>query len=106
MLDFLSDVFEFDVDTESDVINLGHLALKLVDSEKNPESTGVTFAFHLKDSNQLKEIQNKYNFFLYRKSQDPNNDRFPFVDEYHETSLQILDFDGRTWRFEIPTKEH
>lgn len=102
MLDFLSDVFEFDVDTESDIVNLGHFGLKLVDSSKNPESTGVTFAFQLREKNQLEEIKSKFDFFIYRKSQDPNSDRFTFVEECHESMLQILDFDGRTWRFELP----
>jgi len=105
MMDFLSDVFEFDVDTESDIINLGNLSLKLTDTTTNPESTGVTFAFQLRDLEQIKEIQNKYNFFLYRKSQDPNNERFKFVEQREEALLQILDFDGRTWRFEVLAKD-
>lgn len=105
MMDFLSDVFEFDVDTEQDLINLGHLTLKLIDTTINHESSGVTFAFQLKDPEQIKEIQNKFNFFLYRKSQDPNNERFKFIEQHEDASLQILDFDGRTWRFDILAKD-
>ena len=67
MMDFLSDVFEFDVDSENDLVENGALFLKLIelkDQEKeNFKSSGIKFAFKLKNPDQLKEILNKFNFF-------------------------------------------
>lgn len=109
MMDFLSDVFEFDVDTESDTITNGPLVLKLIESGDRgflPErDTGITFAFHLRKNEQMKEILNKYNFFLYRKSQDPNNEKFKFQDDCRDGRLKIRDFDGRTWQFDLLSLE-
>ena len=106
MTDFLSDVFEFDVDMESDCLSKGSLNVKLVDSpDFKHVSSGVTFAFKLKDADQMQEILDKFNFFLYRKAQDPNNEKFRFVEYCQENSLQFRDFDGRTWRFDLPAKD-
>lgn len=104
MLDFLSDVFEFDVDTENDTIVSGPLTLKLVEtSQKNVENgdSGITFAFKLKKNDQIKELLNKYKFFLYRKAQDPHNEKFKFYEDYQDDCLKIKDFDGRTWQFDL-----
>lgn len=106
MLDFLSDVFEFDVDTETDIITKGNLSLKIVEAQDAlaPSSSGVTFAFLLKAPDQIKEIQNKFKFFLYRKAQDPNHERLSFVETQSDRSLRIVDFDGRTWQFDLPAR--
>lgn len=106
MMDFLSDVFEFEVDSEEDIVTSGQLHLKLIElpsSEKQGfHTSGVTFLFKIKESSQLEEILSKYNFFLYRKEdktyseeicQSPNSNK----------SLSIKDIDGRIWQFDVET---
>lgn len=110
MMDFLSDVFEFDVDTENDTITKGPLSLKLVEENKHKAplenvQQGITFAFTLKQKEQVDEILSKFNFFLYRKSQDPENERLKFKEIDHDNGLMIHDFDGRTWKFDVSTQE-
>lgn len=106
MMDFLSDVFEFEVDPEEDIVTSGHLHLKLIEldpsDKKGFHTNGVTFLFKIKETSQLEEILSKYNFFLYRKEdktyseeicQSPNG----------ENSLSIKDIDGRIWQFDVET---
>ncbi len=104
MMDFLSDVFEFDVDVKNDTVSSGNLFLKLIESNDQEEfkSTGIVFAFKLKSPEQLKEILNKYNFFLYRKSPVERSLEAVQLDvkDYGE-SLSVKDIDGRTWRFDF-----
>ena len=108
MMDFLSDVFEFEVDAELDVVSSGTLNLKLVElhpsEKKGFHTNGITFAFRLKNKSQLKEILNKYNFFLYRK-EDKNivEEICQDIDADHERTLSIKDIDGRIWKFDVET---
>ena len=106
MMDFLCDVFEFEVDVKNDTVSNGNLYLKLVEFEKKYreefKSTGIVFAFKLKDPDQLKEIINKYNFFIYRKSSvDHSTEAWQVDQKEHGKSLSIKDIDGRTWRFDF-----
>ena len=108
MLDFLSDVFEFDVDSEQDIVTKGPLNLKLIElhpSEKKGFHTlGVTFLFKLKNSSQVKEILNKYNFFLYRKEDKSNLEEIWHEDGIDQNnSISIKDIDGRIWKFDVET---
>ncbi len=108
MMDFLSDVFEFDVDSEHDLVTSGALNLKLVEldapEKKGFHSSGITFAFKLKNDSQIKEILNKYNFFLYRKEDKTYSEEiFQENDSDSEKSLSIKDIDGRIWKFDVET---
>ena len=53
MMDFLSDVFEFEVDPVKDLVLSGPLYLKLIelpeDQKKNFQSLGIKFAFKIKN---------------------------------------------------------
>jgi hypothetical protein len=107
MMDFLSDVFEFDVDPEEDLVLNGSLNLKLVElpeSEKeNFQSHGIKFAFKIKHSDEIKKIVEKYNFFLYRKA-----DTLHQQEEICNQSLldlTIKDIDGRIWQFDVETMQ-
>lgn len=101
MLDFLSDVFEFDVDLEKDVVQNGAFFLKLVELPQERKETkqfsGIKFAFILKHKAELEEIISKYNFFLYRKGAGAND----FIFNQVEDGLSIKDIDGRVWEFEL-----
>lgn len=105
MMDFLSDVFEFDVDSVSDCIHRGPLFLKLCElapSEENQNSKGIVFSFKVKSELELKEIMSKYNFFLYRKSQPLSlQEKIELVQSEKKTTLTISDIDHRLWRFEL-----
>ncbi|MBC7712906.1 MAG: hypothetical protein H7177_06185 [Rhizobacter sp.] len=109
MMDFLSDVFEFDVDPEQDLVTSGALNIKLVelhqDEKKGFHTTGVTFAFKLKNIDDIKEIVNKYNFFLYRKEDKTYSEEICNMDQPNEKSLSIKDIDGRVWQFDVETMQ-
>ena len=107
MMDFLSDVFEFDVDPEQDLVYNGPLHLKLVELPKsqkeNFQSLGIKFAFKTKSTSDLEEIVNKCNFFIYRKEDKTLMEEVCPQDQ--EKILSIKDIDGRIWQFEVETKQ-
>jgi hypothetical protein len=107
MMDFLSDVFEFDVDCVSDSVQRGPLYLKLFEFESDStfneafNNNGVVFSFKVKSEQELKEIMSKYNFFLYRKSNSNNiAEKLELVQTETKKVLTISDIDQRLWRFE------
>ncbi len=108
MLDLLSDVFEFEVDPVSDLVHNEGFNLKLIElaeSEKeNFRSSGITFAFKLKDRKQIEEILSKYNFFQYRKSDQKITEEITHQ-EASGNSLSIKDIDGRIWQFEVEIRQ-
>lgn len=105
MMDFLSDVFEFDVDPEQDLVYNGPLHLKLVElptsQKENFQSLGIKFAFKTKSTSDLEEIVNKCNFFIYRKEDKTLMEEVCPQDQ--EKILSIKDIDGRIWQFEVET---
>ena len=110
MMDFLSDVFEFDVDSVFDSIHRGPLNLKIFDSDSggvsHSENTnnGIIFSFKVKSEHELKEIMSKYNFFLYRKSNSNEiSETLELMQIDSKKVLTISDIDQRLWRFEFET---
>lgn len=105
MMDFLSDVFEFDVDSISDSVHRGPLYLKLCVLESpadNHSNSGIVFSFKVKSEQELKEIVSKYNFFLYRKSgPGASCEKLDLVQIDKKKILTISDVDQRLWRFEF-----
>jgi hypothetical protein len=108
MMDFLSDVFEFDVDSISDSVQRGPLFLKLCEQKpeiENFNNKGIVFSFKVKSENELREIMNKYNFFLYRKAHGPYAlEKIGFEQTESKKMLTISDIDQRLWRFELETR--
>lgn len=108
MMDFLSDVFEFEVDPEQDLVINDGLNLKLIElpevEKENFKSLGIKFAFKLKEKEQIQEIKSKYNFFLYRKSDQKISEEIASESE-DEKSLSIKDIDGRIWQFDVETTQ-
>lgn len=107
MMDFLSDVFEFEVDSISDSVQRGPLYLKLC--EHAPvgiqQNQNIVFSFKVKSENELKEIMSKYNFFLYRKTQGPYAlEKVDLQQTESKKTLTISDIDQRLWRFELETR--
>ncbi|MBP9680417.1 MAG: hypothetical protein KBD76_03345 [Bacteriovorax sp.] len=108
MMDFLSDVFEFDVDAILDSVQRGPLYLKFIQIEPEKElnrlDSGIVFTFRVKSEDELKEMMSKYNFFLYRKSQGPKvSESLKLIQDDNRTVLSIIDIDQRQWRFELFT---
>lgn len=105
MMDFLSDVFEFDVDSVSDSVHRGPLNLKLCTLEspgQDQNSGGIVFSFKVKSEQELKEIMSKYNFFLYRKSAlSTTVEKLDLIQNDQKKVLTISDIDQRLWRFEF-----
>ena len=111
LMDFLSDVFEFDVDSIYDSIHRGPLNLKIFDSvpEEAPSSKNnnnkIIFSFKVKSEQELKEIMSKYNFFLYRKSNSKDiSETLELLQTESKKVLTISDIDQRLWRFEFETR--
>ena len=111
MMDFLSDVFEFDVDSVYDSIHRGPLNLKIFESApglvQNSENNnnGIIFSFKVKSEQELKEIMSKYNFFLYRKSNSKDIcETLELLQTDSKKVLTISDIDQRLWRFEFETR--
>lgn len=108
MMDFLSDVFEFDVDSISDSVSRGPLYLKLCEQESSgdfSQNKGIIFSFKVKSEQELKEIMSKYNFFLYRKAQGPYElERVELNQTERKTTLTLTDIDQRLWRFELENR--
>ncbi|MGZ3787817.1 MAG: hypothetical protein ACXVLQ_04800 [Bacteriovorax sp.] len=104
MMDFLSDVFEFEVDAVSESICRGPLFIKLCQLGPHldpPGKSGIVFSFVVKSEMELKEIMSKYNFFLYRKASAPNTlEKIELSQNENKTTLTIVDIDQRLWRFE------
>lgn len=108
MMDFLSDVFEFEVDCVSDCVQRGYLYLKIFELEPGNSfneafnNNGVVFSFKVKSEQELKEIMSKYNFFLYRKSNTYNiAEKLELIQNGTKKVLTISDIDQRLWRFEF-----
>lgn len=113
MMDFLSDVFEFEVDCVSDSVQRGPLNFKLYELEAGAiinmappnNSNNVIFSFKVKNEHELNEIINKYNFFLYRKSNFNNIvEKLELLDTDTKKVLTISDIDQRLWRFEFDSR--
>jgi hypothetical protein len=108
MMDFLSDVFEFDVDSVSDSVHRGPLFIKLcalVNPNESATNNAVVFSFKVKSEQQLREIMSKYNFFLYRKANNYNvQEKIQLEQSENKTTLTISDIDHRLWRFEYETR--
>lgn len=106
MLDFLSEVLEFDVDQIQDCVSHGAFVFQLNEVTKLPQSNspGVEFTFSMKSQEELQEVLRKYHFFLYRK---PANsllkEKIRLTDENNKQTLTIEDIDRRLWRFELQT---
>jgi hypothetical protein len=105
MMDFLSDVFEFDVDPEEDLVLNGSLNLKLVElpeaEKENFQTNGIKFAFKIKHSDEIKKIVSKYNFFLYRKADTTYHEE---ICKVGAEALTIKDIDGRIWQFDVESE--
>ncbi len=105
MMDFLSDVFEFDVDSVSDSVQRGPLSLKLCEQNAVDEfsrNKGIVFSFKVRSEDELREIMSKYNFFLYRKAQGPYDlEKVELQKSDRFTTLTLTDIDQRLWRFEL-----
>lgn len=109
MMDFLSDVFEFDVDSISDSVFRGPLFFKLIEEKSRHEqfaqNNSIIFSFKVKSELELKEIMSKYNFFLYRKTSSTEmTEKLDLVQNENTKVLTISDIDQRLWRFEFDTR--
>jgi hypothetical protein len=104
MLDFLSDVFEFDVDSACDSVQSGPLNIKIMEQTTAPvanNNNGIIFSFKVSSEQKLKEIMSKYNFFLYRKSNLSSVvEKLELLQTQTKKILTISDIDQRLWRFE------
>lgn len=103
MLDFLSDVLEFDVDQNTDSVSHGPFIFQV--NEGLIPSSGVEFSFSIKSEEDLQEILRKYHFFLYRKPPTVLlKEKIELTKTDYKKTLTIEDIDQRVWRFELLTK--
>ena len=106
MVDFLSDVFEFDVDVAHDDVFQGRLFLRLCQLEESAinkvseSNKGIVFSFIVKSEQELKAIVNKFNFFIYRRSNSSLSEKIELSENETDKILTITDIDQRLWRFQ------
>jgi hypothetical protein len=103
MVDLLTDVFEFEVDTENDCLCLGPWRIKLIDSSASdvPEQS-VVFEFYVFSQDDLDEISSKFHFFLYRKSDSQEiKEKISSSDNKNSKIVTVVDLDQRQWQFKL-----
>lgn len=111
MMDFLSDVLDFDADSVADCVRRDSLYLKIINDENqkvtsNNDHAGIIFSFKVKKEADLKEIMSKYNFFLYRKSAlNISVEKLDLIQNNTNKILTISDIDHRLWQFEYIISE-
>ena len=106
MVDLLTDVFEFDVDTQSDLLTLGPWRLKIIEtSSTDPSEQSLVFEFNVFSQEDLNEISSKFHFFLYRKNDlsSPSEKIISSQTDLFKT-ISVVDLDGREWQFKLKIK--
>jgi hypothetical protein len=106
MLNFLSDVFEFEVIEEECLAQNFGLFLKIeqnksIDHSSNNQPS-VEFTFKLTSENEIDELINKFNFFMYRRKESLENsmlENFEIIEDANIKKLIIKDTDQRPWSF-------
>jgi hypothetical protein len=109
MLDFLSDVLEFDIDSATELVSHGAFIFQLnstsIEPSKLQVNPGVEFSFSVKSEEELQEIMRKYHFFLFRKPPtDSLKEKISLLSLDHKKTLVIEDIDRRLWRFDLPLR--
>jgi hypothetical protein len=104
MFDFLSDVFEFEVDTQIDLVKNGLFPFKIIQNEMSisDHNQNVSFQFQCESLHHLKDILQKFEFFMYRKTDSLINEKVlicDFNESQNSGFLSIRDIDGRCWNF-------
>ncbi len=107
MLDFLSEVLDFEFNPLEDSATHGAFLFKILEGTlENRSIKSVEFNFLVNSEEELEEIARKYNFFIYRKS-DSNflMEKIIFSKVNNNPILTIEDIDQRLWRFQVSSCE-
>jgi len=105
MLNFLSDVFEFEVNEVDYSVSVASLSeiisFKIENQTHNTNSniSPIEFNFKLQSVIDLKELENKFNFFIYRRNEPGLFEEMSHLDSENETAIVFYDIDRRPWRF-------
>jgi uncharacterized protein YqkB len=107
MTDLLTDVFEFEVDTENHCLALGPWRVRLIDSQVTDVfEQCVVFEFYVFSQDDLNEISSKFHFFLYRKSDSIEvKEKMTIVENDSYKILSVIDLDKREWQFKLKLKD-
>lgn len=101
MMDFLSDVCEFEVDLKREIVKGGELSFKLKHSPETAICLGPSFRFSVDSSDELEELKGKFDFFVYRKGLRENESAFFKAIDDETKELVITDLDQRMWVFSL-----
>lgn len=115
LMDFLCDVFDFEVDSVKDCVKAGNLLFKIINSPmkyedfcdlSSREFLSMKFNFVLKNKEDLQEIKNKFKFYLYRRNaleamgaSQLKEEIYSSFDHENECELVLKDVDQRLWSF-------
>jgi hypothetical protein len=105
MLNFLSDVFEFEVNEADFSVSIGSISdsvsFKIENQYHDPRQTisPIEFNFRLDSVIDLKELENKFNFFIYRRNEPGLFEEMSKSEGEKEVSIVFYDIDRRPWRF-------
>ena len=102
MLNFMSDVFEFEVNNKDYSVHCGGLFFQIENNQDNIEQIAdnrVMFSFRIDSEDELDEIINKYNFFRYRREGSAFLENVEVGESSLEKFVIIYDLDARPWKF-------
>ncbi len=105
MLNFLSDVFEFEVNEADYSVSVGSISdsvsfkIENLHHHPNQSISPVEFNFKLESALDLSELENKFNFFIYRRNEPGLFEEMSKDEGEKEVSIVFYDIDRRPWRF-------
>lgn len=105
MLNFLSDVFEFEVNEADFSVSIGSISdsvsFKIENQylDQHQSISPIEFNFRLDSIFDLKELENKFNFFIYRRNEPGLFEEMSKSEGEKEVSIVFYDIDRRPWRF-------
>lgn len=105
MLNFLSDVFEFEVNEADYLVSVGSMSdffsFRIENTTPAPHSSisPIEFNFKLPSIIDLEELESKFNFFIYRRNEPELFEEMAKSENDQEVSIIFYDIDKRPWRF-------
>jgi len=105
MLNFLSDVFEFEVNEADYSVSVGAVTeavsfrIENLSIDPRQSVSPVEFNFKLDSVIDLNELENKFNFFIYRRNEPELFEEMSKAENEREVSIVFYDIDRRPWRF-------
>jgi uncharacterized glyoxalase superfamily protein PhnB len=99
---FLSRLMDMELSSDEDTINLGHpdFNFQIFETGKQNRNNSMVIELNLSDRAELEDLARRAEFCQYSQDSGVDLKKIKWVDE----RLEVVDPDGRTWRFISPTQ--